>query len=111
MHPTAPLSNDGLISVFKNRVFIVVSQINKVGTILSASADAKASGDKIYHITTLFGRRDDPLLSIYARQLIEKISIDCDVPLLLTISLTEAGRNPGVFQAIVNKILEVRVWV
>jgi hypothetical protein len=46
----------------------------------------------IFHTTTLLGRRDDPLLDIYARQIIERIaSLGDSRPLLLFICLQSPG--------------------
>lgn len=58
------------------------------------------------------GKRDDPLLMIYARQIIERISLVSDKPLLLSISLKsdEASRNNVSFQNILNKLFEIATW-
>ena len=63
-----------------------------------------------FDIQTLLGRRDDPVLHVYARQLIERISASSEKPLLLAIALKEDGRGPAFFQDIVNKVIELRTW-
>ena len=40
---------------------------------LYARAEENAAGGKSYDVKVLMGRRDDPLLVLYARQLIEQI--------------------------------------
>ena len=68
-------------------------------------------GEKRYDISTLVGRRDDPLLTLYARQLIEQIArTGCDKPLLLAISLKDEGRESSTFQAIINIVVKLRCW-
>ena len=59
---------------------------------------------------TILGRRDDPLLNIYARQIIEKISEKSSKPLLLTVCLKEEGRGVSVFQEVLNSLLEIQSW-
>lgn len=59
---------------------------------------------------TVLGKRDDPLLSVYARQIIEKIALVSDKPLMLVIALTEDGRDTKTFQQILNKLYEINTW-
>jgi hypothetical protein len=63
-----------------------------------------------YDVSTIFGKRDDILLHVYARQIIEKISKYSDLPLLLAISLNENGRGVNVFENVLNNIEEIRTW-
>ena len=72
----------------------------------------------------LLGRRDDALLAVYARQLIERIDArgasaaptgaggagEAGHPLLLALALSDDGRDSSTFQAVVNLVLELRVW-
>ena len=51
-------------------------------------------------MNVLLGRRDDPLLVIYARQMIEAIGKSSSRPLLLSISLKE--RDPETFEKIME---------
>lgn len=98
-----------LCSSFSDRIFILITQINKVGTLLNAWAESKADGGKLFLVSTVMGRRDDPLLTIFARQLIEQLSEITSKPLLLGISLKPDGRSRDQFQAIINKALETVV--
>jgi hypothetical protein len=56
------------------------------------------------------GKRDDPLLTVYARQLVEKIATISSKPLLLSIALSNESRGPEHFQQILNKVLEIGTW-
>lgn len=98
-----------ICTTFADCFFVVVTQIGKFGTIIRAESSEKADGGYIFAVNTLLGKRDDPLLTIYARQIIERISPYSKNPLVLTISLKEEGRSKNHFEAIVNKILETLV--
>ena len=90
---------------YSDRHLVVITQLKKFGTIIHAWSDAKADGGKIYDMVTLLGRRDDPLLNVYARQLIEKIAEHSDKPLILAIGLSPEGRDTTTFQDILNEIV------
>ncbi|CAM9494949.1 unnamed protein product [Choristocarpus tenellus] len=59
-------------------------------------------------VETLLGKRDDPLLTLYARQLLEQMK--SDKPLLLAICLKDEGRDSGTFQAVINEVLRLGGW-
>jgi len=90
---------------YVDRHLVVISQLNKFGTVIHAWSDTKADGGKLYDMVTLLGRRDDPLLNVYARQLIEKIAAHSDKPLILAIALAPEGRDTATFQAVLNDIV------
>jgi hypothetical protein len=85
--------------------------MNKVGTLLSAWAETKENGDNLYFIEPLFGARDDPILNVYARCLIERISKESSLPLLLGISLCTQGKDPETLRCITEKIMETAIWL
>jgi proteasome assembly chaperone 3 len=84
--------------------------MKKFGTLINAWAETKADGGKSFDMVTLLGRRDDPLLNVYARQLIEKISLVSDKPLLLAIALVAGGRDVETFQNVLNNIASNNSW-
>ncbi len=100
------ISTEIICSTFSDYYLVVVTQIGKFGTIIRAESVEKADGGYIFSINTLLGKRDDPLLTIYARQIIERISVHTRKPLVMAISLKEEGRGKDHFEAIVNKVLE-----
>ena len=97
-------------TTYTDRHFIVISQMNKFGTVINAWAETKADGGKTFDMVTLLGRRDDPLLSVYARQLVERISSFSDKPLLLAIALQSNGRDTETFQNVLNEITRINSW-
>eukprot|EP00981_Chlorochromonas_danica_P012826 scaffold5444_cov181-Ochromonas_danica.AAC.7 len=96
-------------SVFANQNFVLITQINKVGSLLKAWSEPKSDGGLRYFVENVLGRRDDPLLNIFARQLIERCSFFTSKPLLLAISLKEEGRGKEHFEATVNLAIELLV--
>ena len=95
---------------FNDRHFVVISQMKKMGTLINAWTEKKADGGKSFDMVTVLGRRDDPLLNVYARQLIEKISLASDLPLLLAIALVPEGRDVETFQCVLNTIANKNSW-
>eukprot|EP00904_Undaria_pinnatifida_P011985 jgi/Undpi1/7917/HiC_scaffold_24.g10389.m1 len=92
---------------------IVLSPPNLSNLILATSdavggGMARASGGRRYSVQVLLGKRDDPLLSLYARQLLEQMK--SDKPLLLAICLKEEGRDTGTFQEVINRVLSLGGW-
>mmetsp|Transcript_10952 Transcript_10952/g.14263 ORF Transcript_10952/g.14263 Transcript_10952/m.14263 type:complete len:169 (+) Transcript_10952:14-520(+) len=104
------VQTDIVVQAFSDRIFIIISQMNKVGNLLFATSEVGSLDAKHFDVRVLLGRRDDPLLMLYARQLIEQISSGSDLPLLLSISITEDGRGADFFQAIINSVLKLRCW-
>lgn len=94
---------------FSDHNLIIITQINKIGTVLRAWTEPKSGGGDLYKVSTLLGKRDDALLTIYARQLIERISNYSPKPLIVMVSLKDEGRGRDFFEAIVNKVLETIV--
>ncbi|CAM9574641.1 unnamed protein product, partial [Phaeothamnion confervicola] len=88
---------------YTDRTFVTITQVTKLGTLMTARMEESSMRGKSYEVQTLLGRRDDPLLFIYARQLMEQLGLT--KPLLLAIALTDKGRDSNTFQAIVNAVL------
>jgi proteasome assembly chaperone 3 len=104
------VSTDIICTTYNDRHFVVISQVKKFGTLINAWAETKADGGKSFDMVTLLGRRDDPLLNVYARQLIEKISLVSDKPLLLAVALVAGGRDVETFQNVLNNIASNNSW-
>lgn len=88
---------------YVDRIFVVVSELDTFGTIVSARKDVVLGGGTTYDTSVLLGKRDDPIPEIVARQLCEKVcspefsqdgsqpndidSVHCDKPLLLSFGI------------------------
>jgi hypothetical protein len=100
-----------ICSTYADRHFIVVTQIDKIGTLITGKAIVGIDGAVHYEVNILFGKRDDQLLQVYCRQIIEKIyKAGSSKPVLLAISLLEDGRSVECFQAVLNKLDEIATW-
>lgn len=87
-----------------------ITQLNKFGTIMKSWAEPRSDGGNIYQVSTIFGKRDDPLLHIYARQIVERLSTTTNKPLLLAISLKPDSRDSDTFQDILNELFANNAW-
>eukprot|EP00518_Triparma_eleuthera_P014724 CAMPEP_0182479460 /NCGR_PEP_ID=MMETSP1319-20130603/34197_1 /TAXON_ID=172717 /ORGANISM="Bolidomonas pacifica, Strain RCC208" /LENGTH=92 /DNA_ID=CAMNT_0024680887 /DNA_START=57 /DNA_END=331 /DNA_ORIENTATION=+ len=67
-----------VVNIFSDRIFVIITQTGKMGTLLQASSD---HGD--VDVRVLMGRRDDPLLVVYAQQLVESLRVRTESPILL----------------------------
>lgn len=99
-----------LCIVYSDRVFVVITQLSKFGTIMKAWAEPKSEGGFVFQVSTIMGKRDDPLLHIYARQILERLSTSSDKPLLLSLSLKPDCRDAETFQEILNQLFQNNAW-
>lgn len=103
------VATEVLVCHFASQVFILITQANKVGNIIKAWSEPKVDGGARFITENLLGRRDDPLLDLYARQLIERLQPLSANPLLLSICLIPEGRNSSHFQEIINVTMDMVV--
>ncbi|KIZ07523.1 hypothetical protein MNEG_0436 [Monoraphidium neglectum] len=110
---------DVVVSKYEDCVMLVASQIGAFGTILSASCpallrittwlnlggrpDASAEGRTTYSTTVLLGKRDEPLLTLAARQLVEA-SVEAGNTRPLTVSLGLKHHTLGGVKQLVGAI-------
>jgi hypothetical protein len=64
---------DIVFNEYDDRYFVIITQLNKIGTLVEASAEDSImrEGALSYNISTLIGKRDDVLIDIYARQVLD----------------------------------------
>ncbi|KAI8463093.1 MAG: hypothetical protein J3K34DRAFT_445302 [Monoraphidium minutum] len=82
---------DVVVSKYEDGLFLVASQIGAFGTVMRAKPDATAEGRALtYSTAVLLGRRDEPLLALAARQLVEAaVEAGNTRPLTLSLGLKE----------------------
>ncbi|GBG60454.1 hypothetical protein CBR_g5628 [Chara braunii] len=101
-----------LLSGYEDRIMVMVSQIGKLGTLLFAKREEIYDGPKAFQVDTILGKRDEPMLTVCARQLIEKISMAgsrwAHLPLLLSISLKD--HSPAMIKGVIAFVEENRIW-
>ena len=100
-----------VLTAYSNRIMVVVTQNENMGTLLLAQNDnpMSASG-ACYSVRVLLGKRDDEDIEVYARTLIELITKRAPDAgsLLLAISIKE--HSPEMFRGVLREIEEHRVW-
>eukprot|EP00591_Stephanopyxis_turris_P005080 CAMPEP_0195516362 /NCGR_PEP_ID=MMETSP0794_2-20130614/7112_1 /TAXON_ID=515487 /ORGANISM="Stephanopyxis turris, Strain CCMP 815" /LENGTH=156 /DNA_ID=CAMNT_0040644939 /DNA_START=55 /DNA_END=525 /DNA_ORIENTATION=+ len=119
------IHTDILLQCFSDRTFVVITQVGKVGNLLSCSIEeSEIDGSKTYNVSTLLGKRDDALLELCARKVAENIyahemgqsvggigALSLVPPLLLGITLKEGGRDTAAFKEMINLVLELYVQI
>merc|ERR1712196_347953 len=64
-----------VMTAYSNRIMVVITQTNNMGTLVHAERDSPLDANSNSYTTrVLLGRRDDEVLEVYARTLIELIS-------------------------------------
>ena len=81
------IRTDIIITEYANRIFILITQRSKMGSLVSASKDGGQGSSATYTVEVLMGSRQDPIPEIYARQIIAVVSQVTEKPLLLSLAL------------------------
>lgn len=64
---------DIVFNEYDDRYFVIITQMNKIGTLVEASAEDSIlrEGALTYTTSTLIGKRDDMLIDVYARHILD----------------------------------------
>uniref|UniRef100_A0AAV1UDQ2 Proteasome assembly chaperone 3 n=1 Tax=Peronospora matthiolae TaxID=2874970 RepID=A0AAV1UDQ2_9STRA len=96
---------DLAVSIFADRVFIAVTQLGTFGTLVEARQKESISGKLQPDIHVRLGRRDDPLLLVYARQFLEHFGVPVGLPVLAALGLKD--RSSTTFEAVLQSMKEL----
>ncbi|GAB9466993.1 hypothetical protein Gpo141_00004353 [Globisporangium polare] len=96
------VATDIAVTVFADRVFIAVTQVGTFGTLIEAHQKDTISGKFQPDIHVRLGRRDDPLLLVYARQFLEHFGAPRWLPVLAAIGLKD--RSSGTFEVVMQRV-------
>lgn len=103
------IPTDVIIYGYDNQIMIVATQIQKFGTILHGRQDVAYDGTTTYSVSTLMGKRDEPLLESCTRRLVELMgSQGCKRPLILTLGLK--SHTAATLKGITDLIIKNRIW-
>eukprot|EP01095_Lingulamoeba_sp_RSL-Kostka_P017065 TRINITY_DN865_c1_g1_i2.p1 TRINITY_DN865_c1_g1~~TRINITY_DN865_c1_g1_i2.p1 ORF type:complete len:147 (-),score=35.21 TRINITY_DN865_c1_g1_i2:172-612(-) len=70
------VTTDIVISYFTDKIFVVISQNKKLGTMVEAKTERAISGKETsFNINVILGKREDMRVNLTARRLIEKLSV------------------------------------
>ncbi|QDZ17599.1 proteasome assembly chaperone [Chloropicon primus] len=90
-----------------DQIMVVATQMGKLGTLLQARQDSLT---QTYSVEVLLGRRNDPLLEVLARQLIEKLAMArCPKNLTIWLGLKDPS-NPDAIKGIIAAVSDKRPW-
>ena len=97
----AETPTDFVINVYGDRVFIVITQTGKPGTLVHIARDqgTTGSGGKTSTTRVLLGKRDDYVL-VYAKKIGDLVSSRTNKPVLL--ALCVLSESPEVFRAVLQ---------
>ncbi len=100
---------DFSFSMYSDRTLIFVTQGSGAGTILQASQDAAFDGSTTFSTSVLLGRRDEPLLQLCARQVVEMAgSAGLRKPMVLGLCFKEHSMQ--VVREVCKAISEENIW-
>jgi protein involved in ribonucleotide reduction len=78
---------------YSNNIHIIITQVGKPGTIISASSEEKLvkelDEEKIFETKTIFGKKDNEIYDLLARRLIQSISTNSKKKLILNVALNK----------------------
>lgn len=98
-----------LVQPFADRIFVLVTQVQKMGTAISAVKETAFGGAHAFQVSVLLGKRDVPELMLCARQIVQAMDADgCSRPLLLSIALND--HSIDTIRQVVEKVKGLRVW-
>ncbi|KAA8548110.1 hypothetical protein F0562_004629 [Nyssa sinensis] len=81
---------DLVICSHDDHFLVIATQIGSMGTILHARKEEGLSINPTFHVSVIFGKRNEPMLVACARQLIEHISSSgSSKPLVLSLGLRD----------------------
>lgn len=109
------VSTDMFVQIFSDRVVLGASQLNgKFGNYMMCQAVPDEVNPKHveYEVTSLLGAREDTMLTVYARQITERIQKlqPNPTPMTVVIALSlnkEKAPEPEVFRSIVELLLDM----
>ncbi|OQR87007.1 hypothetical protein ACHHYP_09649 [Achlya hypogyna] len=95
-----------IVSEFSDRIFIAATQLGTFGTIVKQQgydcSTENFNGNAHTNITIRLGKRDDPLLLVYARQFLEHFGVPRGKSIVAAVGLKD--RTSTTFEAIMNTI-------
>ena len=95
-----------VLSSYQDRHFLLITQTGKFGSLLTSWCEDRLDGSsKLYKSHVLLGKRDDELLNVFAKEIMQIISLRSTLPLLLSIALDdENGRDAETFKTILESV-------
>lgn len=103
-----------LCSAYHDRIFVIVSQFEKIGTLVSvnkmsssATEESSSRGAHTFSTRTLMGS-DEEIWHVYAKQIGALVNEHCNKPVLLGIALKK--HSPQILHQILTLLQSTSVW-
>ncbi|KAL8137628.1 hypothetical protein V2J09_003629 [Rumex salicifolius] len=106
---TMGTKTDLVISSYEDHILVIATQIGSMGTILHARKELGLTTEPTFTASTIFGKRDEPMLVACARKLIEHISSSGSSKSLV-LSLGLKNHSMELMKAIVAAVIDNRLW-
>ena len=87
---------------YDDKILVIISQGDIMGTMMEGFMIDHDDNSKTFSSVTLLGRRDDVLLLVYLKQLVEFFNKSHNISVLLGINLLYEERN--IFQSVISFI-------
>lgn len=81
--------------------------MGKIGNLMEARAYKTIENGTVFDIRSILGKKDDDMMNIYARSIIEVLSKFTEKPLLLGIALKEEGKSREMYDLVIEKIMSI----
>ena len=76
---------------YGNRDFVLITQVGKMGTVLDIKKYVDGFGEMKQIVNTVFGKRGDERLELYARMVARMISPKTPKPITVSLALKDAS--------------------
>lgn len=104
------VATDVSYSLYADQLLLIITQLGSCGTIIAASCDTAFNAPTpTYTTNVLMGKRDEPLLTICARRIVEGAgAAGCTKPMLICLAMRD--HSPDMLRAVVAAVEERNVW-
>ncbi|XP_022993682.1 uncharacterized protein LOC111809020 isoform X1 [Cucurbita pepo subsp. pepo] len=103
------IKTDIVVCRHDDHFLVIATQIGAMGTMLQARKEEGMAIHSTFSVSTVFGKRDEPMLVACARQLIEQISLSGSYkPLLISLGLKD--HSVETMRGIVTAVSENKLW-
>lgn len=101
---------DFVFSAYMDRIVLMVSQVGAVGTVVATTSDAAFEAQApTFSTTVVCGKRDEPLMQLAARQIVEQAgSRGCTKPMLICMGLKD--HSPETMREVVKAVAADNIW-
>ncbi|XP_041004618.1 proteasome assembly chaperone 3 isoform X1 [Juglans microcarpa x Juglans regia] len=100
---------DVVLCSYDDHFLVIATQIGAMGTILHARKEEGVSIEPTFNVSSIFGKRDEPMLLACARQLIEHISTSGSSKSLV-LSLGLKDHSVETLRGIVSAVIDNCLW-